>query len=109
MSEPTPPMLYTLNQIGESTCTGFGYNNNNELNSKRYLNTNTVHALIKRGLLEPAGEMAWNTYVSEEIGWKGRTTPIFRLSESGKQTLKDNQPPIMPKDETWKQVFARGN
>lgn len=97
MSKPTPTMLYTLDQIGESTTTGFGYNNNDT--RKRYLNANTVHALVKRGLLELAGTTWWNDH----------ETPIYRLSESGKQALKDNQPPIMPKDEAWKQVFMRGN
>lgn len=96
MSKPTPLMLYTLDQIGEHATTGFGYNTNPS--GKRYLNTNTVHALIKRGLLERDGE----------IGWNFEKTPAFRLSETGKQALKDNQVPVMPKDEAWKQVFTRG-
>lgn len=97
MSKPTQPMLYVLDQIGESTTTGFGYNNNPT--RKRYLNSNTVHALIKRRLLEQSGETVW---------WNDHDVPLYRLSETGKQALKDNQVPAMPKDEAWKQVFTRG-
>lgn len=98
MKQPTPLMLYTLSQIGESTCTGFGYNNND--GAKRYLNVNTLRALVKRGLVENAGFAPWNF---------GETTPVYRLSEAGKQTLKDHPAPIIAKDEAWKQVFAKGD
>lgn len=97
MRKPTHQMLYTLKSIGESTCTGFGYNNNPT--SKRYLHVNTVHALIKRGLLEETGTMPWNFQ---------ETTPIYRVSESGRHILGENQLPELPKDEAWKQVFSRG-
>lgn len=89
----TPLMLKTLEQIGDWNVTGFGYNNNP--NGQRNLNANTTRALIKRGLLEPAGEMSWS----------GQKTPVYRLSESGKQALL----PVAPKDDSWQQVFARGN
>lgn len=89
----TPLMLKTLEQIGDNTVTGWGYNNNP--NGQRNLNANTTRALIKRGLLEPAGEMSWS----------GQNTPVYRLSESGKQAL----PPVLPKDESWKQAFLKHN
>lgn len=93
MSNISPLMVKTLENIGGSTVTGFGYNNNP--NGQRNLNANTVRACIKRGLLEPAGEMSWS----------GQKTPVYRLSESGKQAL----PPVLPKDESWKQVFLKHN
>ena len=94
IKQPTPLMIAMLEQIGESTVTGFGYNNNKS--GKRNLNVNTVRAAIKRGLLEPAGEMPWNM----------QGTPVYRVSESGKQAL-NALPPAPPKDDSWKQVFAR--
>jgi hypothetical protein len=95
-TQPTPLMIKTLEQIGNDTVTGWGYNNNP--NGQRNLNANITHALIKRGLLEPAGEMSWS----------GQNTPVYRLSESGKQALSAALPPTTPKDESWKLVFARG-
>jgi hypothetical protein len=91
MKQPTQLMLHTLEEIGDSTTTGFGYNYNP--NGKRNLNINTVHACIKRGLLEPAGEELWN----------GQKTPVYRVSEAGKEAL----PPVLPKDDSWKQVFLK--
>lgn len=98
MNKPTAAMLHTLQQIGESTCTAFGYNRNST--NKRYLNVNTVHALIKRGLLEQSGETMW---------WNDRKASLYRLSEAGKQTLRENQSPVIKNDEAWKQVFAKGD
>ena len=95
-TQPTPLMIKTLEQIGNSTVTGFGYNNSST--GQRNLNANTVRSLIKRGLLEPAGEMSWS----------GQKTPVYRLSESGKQALNTALPPATAKDESWKLAFARG-
>lgn len=82
MGPITPNMIKVLQEIGtEHTVTGFGYNNNDL--GKRYLNANTVQALIKRGLLEYVGTMAWNT--------ERDTVKVYRISEAGKQSMEGKE------------------
>ena len=53
---------------------------NRDCGGANYLNANTIQALIRRGLLEPCGE----------IPYTGHGTHYYRISEAGRQVLLDD-------------------
>jgi hypothetical protein len=69
-------MFEILKILQQGKTTEFGYTVDCP---RQYLNTHSVKALKKRGLLEQCGEMPWN----------GRSMPLYQISEVGKQALEN--------------------
>lgn len=72
-------------QVGRTTMFGSTESTNSACGGANYLNANTVQALIRRGLLEPCGE----------IPGTGHGTYYYRISEAGRQVLLDDGQRIM--------------
>jgi hypothetical protein len=81
----SPNMLKTLQNLERGRTTVFGYTVGTL--GPTYLNRHSVKALIKRGLLEPCGEMPWQTYM-DGGDQRGHYVPVYCISEAGKLALK---------------------
>lgn len=75
-------MLNVLSQLqlGRTTMFGSTEGTNKDCGGANYLPANTVQALIRRGLLEPCGE----------IPHTGHGQYYYRISEAGRQALLDD-------------------
>lgn len=87
-------MLNVLSQLtlGRTTMFGSTEGTNKDCGGANYLPAPTVQALIKRGLLEPCGE----------IGHTGHGQYYYRISEAGRQALLDNGQSIQIEVEPFK-------
>lgn len=79
-------------QLGRTTMFGSTEGTNKDCGGANYLPANTVQALIRRGLLEPCGE----------ISHSGHGQYYYCISEAGRQVLLDDGQSIQIEVEPFK-------